>query len=294
MIKIDLHIHSKDGSDGRWHLEEIFREASIRGINLISITDHDSISSQKEAAGLAQKYRMSYITGVELNVTFNHSEFTEGKDISLDFLGYNFDPDNKTLVSKLAELSSYRRKRALIILENLNSELSGEGKNILDEDDIRKIQERTEGAIGRPHIADYLIETGIVKNRQEAFDRYLVRLNLTKMHLSLEEASNLIRGAGGLLFLAHPDDPNGTSLRAVSDDLSIQQKTIESSMLDHIDGIECWHSRLTPKATDSYLAFARRHDLLVSGGSDCHQQPVLMGSLEIPAFVAGEFGINSF
>lgn len=294
MIKIDLHIHSKEGSDGRWHLEEIFKEASLRGINFISITDHDSVSSQKEAAILAAKYKMSYVTGIELNVTFNHPELTKGKDISLDFLGYGFDPENKTLVSKLAELSSYREKRALIILESLNRELLKEGKALLSEDDIKKIQEGAEGAIGRPHIADYLVEKGIVINRQEAFDKYLVRLNVPKMQLLIEEASHLIRGAGGLLFLAHPDDPNGTSLRAVSDELSRQQQAIESSMLDYIDGIECWHSRLTAKATDSYLAFARRHGLLVSGGSDCHQQPVLMGSLEIPAFVAGEFGINSF
>lgn len=294
MIKIDLHIHSKDGSDGRWHLEEIFREASLRGINLISITDHDSVSSQKAAARLAKKYGMFCVTGIELNVTFNHPEFTNGKDISLDFLGYGFDPGDVTLVSRLAELRKYREKRALIILESLNGELSKEGKALLSENDIMEIQERTEGAIGRPHIADYLVEKGMVKSRQEAFDKYLMKLNVPKMHLSLEEASHLIRSAGGLLFLAHPDDPNGTSLRAVSDDLSRQQQAIESSMLDHIDGIECWHSRLTPKATDSYLAFTESHGLLVSGGSDCHQQPVLMGCLEIPAFVAGEFGINSF
>jgi 3',5'-nucleoside bisphosphate phosphatase len=294
MIKIDLHIHSKEGSDGRWHLEEIFREASLRGINLISITDHDSVSSQKTAAGLAKKYGMSYVTGIELNVTFSHPEFTKGKDISLDFLGYGYDPENETLVTKLAGLASYREKRALIILDSLNRELSKEGLGLLSEDDIRKIQDGAEGAIGRPHIADYLIEKGIVKSRQEAFDKYLVKLNVPKMHLSLEEASLLIRGAGGLLFLAHPDDPNGTSLRAVSADLSRQQQAIESSMLDYIDGIECWHSRLTPKATGSYLAFAEGHGLLVSGGSDCHQRPLLMGSLEIPAFVAEEFGINSY
>jgi predicted metal-dependent phosphoesterase TrpH len=294
MIKTDLHIHSKDGSDGRWNLDEIFREASLRGINLISITDHDSVSSQKEAAGLAHRYGMSYVPGIELNVTFSHQEFTDDKDISLDFLGYGFDPGNATLVSKLVELRRYREKRAQIILESLNRELSRERKGMLGEDDIAKIQDGVEGAIGRPHIAEYLIEKGIVASKQEAFDKYLVKLNVPKMHLSIEEASHLVRGAGGKLFLAHPDDPNGTSLRAVSDDLSRQQQTIESSMLDHIDGIECWHSRLTPKATDSYLAFARGHNLLVSGGSDCHQQPVLMGSLEIPAFVAGEFGIKSF
>jgi 3',5'-nucleoside bisphosphate phosphatase len=294
MIKTDLHIHSRNGSDGRWHLDDIFKEAAARGINFISITDHDSVSSQKEAVLLAEKYGIAYVTGIELNVTFSHQEFTKGKDISLDFLGYGFDPENEALISKLSELRTYREKRALMILDNLNKELSNEAKPLLSECDIAKIQEGVEGAIGRPHIAAYLIDKGIVGSRQEAFDKYLVRLNVPKMPLSIENASHLVRGAGGRLFLAHPDDPNGTSLRAASGDLSRQQQIIELSMLDYIDGIECWHSRHTQEATHSYISFARRHKLLVSGGSDCHQQPVIMGSLEIPSFVAEEFGINSF
>ncbi len=293
-MKIDLHIHSRNGSDGRWHLKDIFKEAALRGINLISITDHDSVSSQREAILLAERYRISYVTGIELNVTFSHPEFTKGKDISLDFLGYGFDPDSETLVSKLSELRTYREKRALMILDKLNGELSKEAKPLLSENDIARIQEGVESAIGRPHIAAWLIDKGIVGSRQEAFDKYLVRLNVPKMPLSIDDASRLIRGAGGRLFLAHPDDPNGTSLRAASNDLSRQQQIIELSMLDYIDGIECWHSRHTREATDSYIAFAGRHNLLLSGGSDCHQQPVIMGSLEIPSFVAEEFGINSF
>ena len=294
MKKIDLHIHSKNGSDGIWNLEEIFREASLRGINFISITDHDSVSSQHEAALLAHGHKMAYITGIELNVTFSDKDFTVGKDIPLDFLGYGFDPDNIALVSKLCKLREYRENRARRILNNLNKDLSEEGKPQLTETDMHSIQDKAEGAVGRPHIAQYLIEKEIVGSIQEAFDKYLVRLNIPKMPLTLDEASHLIRGAGGLLFLAHPDDPNGTSLRAVSNNLSRQQLVIESSMLNSIDGIECWHSRLTRDATDSYTAFAGDHGLLVSGGSDCHQQPVIMGSVEIPAFVATEFGINSF
>ncbi len=68
--------------------------------------------------------------------------------------------------------------------------------------------------MGRPHIAAYMIEKGIVSNRQEAFDRYLVRCDVPKMSLSLEEASQLVRAAGGRVVLAHPNDPNGTSLAA--------------------------------------------------------------------------------
>jgi 3',5'-nucleoside bisphosphate phosphatase len=294
VVKTDLHIHSKNGSDGRWSLEEIFREASLRGIDLISITDHDSVSAQHEAALLAHGYKMKYITGIELNVTFSEKEFTDGKDIPLDFLGYGFDPDNITLVSKLCRLREYRENRARMILKNFNQDLSIQGRPLLAETDMQSIQDKTEGAVGRPHIAQYLMEKGFVGSIQEAFDKYLVRLNSPKMPLSLHEASHLVRDAGGKLFLAHPDDPNGTSLRSVSNNLSMQQRVIESSMLDSIDGIECWHSRLTRDATDSYTAFAREHGLLVSGGSDCHQQPVLMGSVQIPAFVAEEFGIKYF
>ena len=70
-MKIDLHIHSKDGSDGRWTVEAIFAEAHKRGIDLISITDHDSIDAQEKAIALARSYAITYFTGVEMNITFS-------------------------------------------------------------------------------------------------------------------------------------------------------------------------------------------------------------------------------
>ncbi|TFG90171.1 MAG: PHP domain-containing protein, partial [Syntrophobacterales bacterium] len=74
-MKIDLHIHSKNGSDGRWTLEEIFAEASRREIDVMSITDHDAIHCQDEAIALAERYGIGYIPGVELNVTFSHPAY---------------------------------------------------------------------------------------------------------------------------------------------------------------------------------------------------------------------------
>ena len=70
--------------------------------------------------------------------------------------------------------------------------------------------------LGRPHIADYLVKKGIVKTRQEAFDKYLVKCDVPKFPLYLEEASKLIRDAGGKLVLAHPNDPHGTSLASLT------------------------------------------------------------------------------
>jgi len=71
-MKIDLHIHTRTCSDGNLPIEEVFQEAINRNIALISITDHDSIDCQKKAIALARKHGMSYITGVELNVTFHY------------------------------------------------------------------------------------------------------------------------------------------------------------------------------------------------------------------------------
>jgi predicted metal-dependent phosphoesterase TrpH len=136
-----------------------------------------------------------------------------------------------------------------------------------------------------------MVKKGLVKGKQEAFDRYLVRCNVPKMPVSLEEASNLIRGAGGKLIHAHPADPNGTSLVSLTPSLEEQLQIIREAMLPYLDGIECWHSRHSPEAVSAFLSFARQEGLIVTGGSDCHQQPVIMGTVGIPPYVAEQFGL---
>ncbi len=285
-MKIDLHIHSKTGSDGNLSVEEIFKEAQKRNISLMSITDHDSIDAQDRAVALAKEYGITYITGVELNVTF---QYPGSKSISLDFLGYRYDINNEALKSKLQLIREHRERRARQILEKLNAEFDKENIKKFTEEDMRHIQESVDGAFGRPHIASYLIRKGIVGNMQEAFDKYLVKCDVPKYPLSLAEASSLIRSAGGILVLAHPNDPNGTSLVNLTPDLDEQTGIIEEYMLEYIDGVECWHSRSDVRTTTHYIEFARKHSLLTTGGSDCHQKPILMGTLDIPDYVAEQF-----
>ena len=287
---IDLHVHSVC-SDGQFTLKEIFKKASQIGIGLISITDHDSIACQDEARILSAEYGIRYIFGLELSVTFTHPAYNNSKPISLDFLGYDFAPGNEDLNSKLEDLRAHRRKRAEQILENINAELSRENRKKFTPDDLHEIEKSVDGAFGRPHIADYMVKKGVVKERQEAFDRYLVKCNVPKMPLSLEEASSLVRNAGGKLFMAHPNHPRGTSLIKFTRDMDIQQEIITESMLPFIDGIECWHSAHDKTTIDSYIKYAAKKQLLVSGGSDCHQQPVLMGSVNVPEYVAEQFNI---
>src|SRR3989304_3059591 len=176
---IDLHIHSKS-SDGALTVEEIVREAERRSIGLMSITDHDSIGCQEIAMDLAGKAGIRYVSGVELNVTFSHPRYREGKPVSLDFLGYQFDAKNKELSGKLQQMTNYREERAAKILNNLNAEFEKEGISKLTKSDFEEIQASVDGTLGRPHIADYLVKKGVVRNRQEAFDRYLVKCDVPK------------------------------------------------------------------------------------------------------------------
>jgi len=286
-MKIDLHIHTRTCSDGNLSIEEVFQEAKNRNIDLMSTTDHDTIDCQEKAIALAREHGISYIVGVELNVTFQYPD--EDKAISLDFLGYQYDIRNQELKNKLQLIREHRERRARQILEKLNAEFDKEGIPKFTEQDLKNIQDSVDGTFGRPHIANYLIKKGIVSDTQEAFDKYLVKCDVPKYPLSLAEASKLVRNAGGMLVHAHPNDPNGTSLVTITHDLDKQTKIIQKYMLEYIDGVECWHSRYDEKTTGHYIEFARKHGLIMTGGSDCHQKPLLMGTLDIPDWVATQF-----
>ena len=289
---IDLHIHSKSCSDGNLTVEELVKEAKTRNIGLMSITDHDSIGCQEKAMTLARKNGIGYISGVELNVTFSHPRYQNGKSISLDFLGYQFDIKNKVLKDKLQQIAGYREERAAKILDKINAEFEKEGIEKLTKKDFKEIQDSVDGVLGRPHIADYLVRKGIVRTKQEAFDKYLVKCDVPKYPLYIEEASRLVRNAGGIIVLAHPNDPHGTSLVPLTKSLHEQTQIIEESILRYIDGVECWHSRNDALTTNHYIEFAKKHGLIMTGGSDCHQKPILMGKVKVPEYVAEQFRLQ--
>jgi predicted metal-dependent phosphoesterase TrpH len=283
-----MHIHSC-ASDGKLSAKEIMAEAKTRNIGLLSITDHDNISCQPTAVEEAKKAGIRYLTGVELNVTFFNSNYGRGKPFALDFLGYQFDPYDKALSQKLLLMAKYREERAAKILDNLNAEFKKEGIAPLTKDDLHQIEETVEGSLGRPHIADYLVKKGIVASHLEAFNKYLVKCDAPKYPLHLEEASKLVRDGGGKIVLAHPNDACGTSLLSLTQVPSEQTQIIQETMLSLIDGVECWHLSHTPQTSSHYVTFAKEHCLLMTGGSDCHQKPIIIGSVNVPSWVADQF-----
>jgi predicted metal-dependent phosphoesterase TrpH len=288
-MKIDLHIHTKTGSDGALPVEDVMHEAKSRNLTMISVTDHDSLDAQEKAIILAKEYDIRFVTGIELNVTF---QMTQGKSISLDFLGYGFDVNDRTLREKLHILQEHRKWRAREIMNKVNIELARGRIHPLTEMDRQNIHESIDGTFGRPHIASYLVQKGIVRTVQEAFDKYLVKCDVPKYPLSLADASSLIRDAKGKLILAHPNDPNGTSLIAVSRNPVQQTGIIADNMLEYIDGIECWHPRHDQLTTAHYFDFVKKYKLIATGGSDCHQKPIVMGTVKVPHSVAEQLKVD--
>ena len=169
-MKTDLHVHSKDCSDGNFTTPEILEEAFRRGIRILSITDHDSIDCQESAQDLAGQYEIRYIAGLELNISFSYPPYRDGKPISLDVLGYQYDIHNRALIEKLEEIRNYRRIRAKQILEKINQELEKERQDPFTLKDLEAIEETVDGAFGRPHIAQYMVKKGLV--RSEANTRW--------------------------------------------------------------------------------------------------------------------------
>jgi predicted metal-dependent phosphoesterase TrpH len=286
---IDLHIHSKTCSDGNFTVNEIIKEAKTRNIELMSITDHDSIGCQKQAMRLAKKNGIHYVFGVELNISFSHPNFYKGKTTSLDLLGYQFNVNNRVLRKKLKQISEHREQRAIKILKKLNLEFEKEGIKNFTKNELLEIQNSADGVLTRPHIADYLVKKGIVKDRREAFNKYLVKCNVSKYPLIIDEASNLLRDAGGIVVLAHPNDPYGTSMVNLTKSLHEQTAIIKDSVLPYIDGIECWHPRNNVETTDHYVNFSKKYGLIMTGGSDCHQKPIRMGTVQVHNSVSQQF-----
>jgi 3',5'-nucleoside bisphosphate phosphatase len=285
-MKIDLHIHTSTGSDGALPVEEVIKEAKKRNIGFMAITDHDSLEAQEKAIALTKEYGIGYISGVELNVTF---PAPQNKTISLDFLGYNFDIHNQPLLEKLRVMRERREQRAQEILDKINIEFKKEGQALFTGQDIRNIRNSVDGAFGRPHIAAYMIKKGIVQDKQAAFERYLVKCDVPKYPLTLPEASQLIHQAGGVLVLAHGNDPGGTSLATITKDLRQQTRIIAENMIEYINGLEIWHPRHDDATIAAYLDFTRKHRLFSTGGSDCHQKPIIMGTAVVPPEVAKQF-----
>jgi predicted metal-dependent phosphoesterase TrpH len=221
---------------------------------------------------LSEKYNIKFISGIEFSVLHHRKE--------LHLLGYGYDYANLILQDSIKKLREYREWWIGAIVERVNGKLRVDGVQLLTDTDITRIRRSAEGTVGRPHIAQYLVNRGLVRSVTEAFDKYLIDCDVPKKYLTMQNVRDLMSTADGRIFLAHPNGKH-QSLRQFSPSMEAQLNVIDE-LLPFLDGIECYYPDHSINEARAFASYAKRKKKMISGGSDCHQEPIRLGTVLIP------------
>lgn len=253
--RIDLHIHST-ASDGSLCPSEILNRARELNLKAIAITDHDTVEGSRAALRSGIPDTLQFLTGVEISAGPPRGFSVFG---SFHILGYDIQLDHPVLNETLKKQQEARRNRNPQILERLY----GLGFKIgMDE----LLAEFPDGQLGRPHIAQLMVRKGFVQSINEAFDEYIGKAKpayVEKFRLNASTAIDMIHQAGGRSILAHPSI------------LKIQNReTFEAMMVSlkemGLSGLETYYPEHTREDTAFFCDLAKRHGLLMTGGTDFH------------------------
>lgn len=242
-VKIDLHMHTIH-SDGAFSPTELVLKAKEAGLDIISITDHDSVNGIKEAMAVGKDTGVEVIPGLEISTDLDEKE--------VHLLAYFIDIDNEELQKYLSFFRDERFHRAKRIVQKLRNL----GLSITIDDVIDHAQN---SAIGRPHIANALVNLGLISYYYEAFERFIGDYGPAferKIHVSPQSATKLINDAGGLSFVAHPG--------------YMKESILIALIKAGIDGIEVIHPSHSDSQINFYRGIVNQYCLLESGGSDFH------------------------
>ncbi|MFO7708181.1 MAG: PHP domain-containing protein [Desulfobacterales bacterium] len=271
---IDLHIHST-ASDGTFTPAKLLAMAIRLRLGAIAITDHDSIAGSREALLEGVPAGLGFLTGVEISAEPPPSYPGSG---SIHILGYAIRLDDPELNRALEKLQEARKSRNPEIVERLNRLGIAISMEELE-------REAADGQAGRPHIAALLVKKGVAKSIDDAFDRFLGNGRpgyADKFRIECAQAITLINAAGGIPVLAHPclleleaEEQLDVLLREM---ISMGLKGLEVYFTDH-----------TAEQTRRFADLARRHELLMTGGTDFHgttlpnvQMGIGKGGLHVP------------
>jgi len=254
----DLHLHTKF-SDGTYSPEELILESKKAKLSAIAVVDHDTVSGVEPAIKIAKTKDIEVLPGIELSAEY------EGREIHM--LGYLIDYNNSALLEKLKTLKNNRVERVYKITDKLKDMgIDLKPGSVFDISGI--------GIVGRLHIARALVLEGKVGSIFEAFQKYIgdkCPAYVLGFKLQPDEAIRLIKDAGGIPVLAHPYTLN-------NDDLIF--KFIDYGLM----GLEAYYPEHSQGMINFYLSLAKKHNLLVTGGSDCHgnaKTEIRIGSLKI-------------
>ncbi|MGL4982766.1 MAG: PHP domain-containing protein [Treponemataceae bacterium] len=248
---IDLHTHST-ASDGELSPADLILYAMKNKVTALALTDHDTVAGICEAKNQADIAGLAFVSGIELNIEWRTGEF--------HLLGYGINTECGELLAVIEDLQEGRRNRNEQIIAAMQND--GLDVHLSELIDVSKTD-----CIGRPHIARYLYEKKIVKTPQKAFDLYLGknRKYFTERYgCPLEKATSAIKKAGGIAVLAHPLS------------LYVSWGKIDATIAElaekGIQGLEAWHPAARVTECERLEQLAKRHNLIVTAGSDFHGQ----------------------
>ena len=246
MGRVDLHVHSTT-SDGRLSPAEVIREAAERGLVYIALADHDSVDGIASAQAAAQAFPgLKVIPCVEISTDIPQGE--------LHVLGYFIDYTDDELKATLDRFKNSRLRRA----QKMVAKLENLGIHV----DWQRVQEIAGGSsIGRPHIAQAMLEKGCITSIKQAFNEYLGHdrpAYVERDKMTPAETVELIIKAKGLPVLAHPLT------------LSDPEAMIVELKAAGLVGVEAYYDGYTTEEINRLLGLANRYNLIVTGGSDYH------------------------
>lgn len=255
---VDLHTHST-ASDGTTPPDVLVREAREAGLSVLALTDHDT-SVGWAAAADALPSGLALVRGAEISCVHD--------GISLHLLAYLYDPDEPALAATLQDMRDSRMRRA----EQMARMLEADGTGVTWE----RVQELADGTVGRPHVAQALIELGHVADIPGAFVPEWIgtrgRYWVPKRDLDVLEAIRLVAAAGGVTVFAHP--------AASSRGRTVDEEVIAQMAAAGLHGLEVDHYDHDAPARDALRALAADLGLLVTGSSDFHGTNKTVGLAE--------------
>ncbi|PQJ36183.1 hypothetical protein BSZ35_17650 [Salinibacter sp. 10B] len=244
-VYADLHTHTTS-SDGTLSPDALVARAATLGIQVLAVTDHDTVEGLAEARRVAEAKGIRFVPALELSATVGEAE--------VHLLAYGIDSQDAALRTHLRDMQAAREERAWAMLERLREQ----GMEV-DERLLRQKMSTT-NAVGRPHVAEVLVEEGHVDTEREAFEKYLGNDGpgyVPKPDFPAAEALNVIHGAGGIGVLAHPGHWT-------------PRARFRQLLEDGLDGIEVWHPSHDSSLQGYYERLARGYDVQMTGGSDFH------------------------
>lgn len=253
MERFDFHTHS-DVSDGSLAPAEVVREAAAAGVVAFALTDHDTVDGIAAAQAEGRARGVEVIAGIELSVSER-----EGAR-ALHVLGLFLDPEHAGLRARLAAAHEARARRGAAIVAKLRE--SGVAIELAA---VQRIAGA--GSLGRPHVARALVDAGVCRDADEAFEKWLRRgrpAYVPNSAFSAREAIELVHAAGGVAVLAHPPLSSGVDAPGGLEGF------VESLIPLGLDGVEVWHPNHRPGSIKRLRKVARNYGLVETGGSDFH------------------------